>query len=98
MVPMFVAMRVRLAMGVLVGVGSALTGRSGGHSTAWLAVVAAAVLPFPNLGHVVLDRHAQLAEERRVVTSEVGDGDFGAWLRSRLWVWLGHAQESTNGG
>lgn len=94
---MLVAVGVLVAMWPLVDVGPALTGRRGRHSTAGLAVVPAAVLPVPNLGEVVLDRHAQLAEERRVVSPEVGDGDFGAWLRSRLWVWLSHVRESTNG-
>ena len=93
-----VAVLVAVGVGVLVGVGSALTGRRGSHSTAGLAVIPAAVLPVPNLGHVVLERHAQLAEERRVVSHEVRDGDSGAWLRSRLGALLRHDTESKSGG
>jgi hypothetical protein len=63
---------------------SALTGRRGGHSTAGLPVVSAAVLPLADLDPVVGDRHTDLRGQRCVVDFPVGlqgfETGFGIWL------------------
>ena len=91
-----VVMAMIVAMRVIVGCGSALTGRRDCHSTAGLAVVSTAVLPVADLGEVVLGGHSQLGEKRRVVGSPIGHSSPGTWFRPWLWVWFSHAQESRN--
>jgi hypothetical protein len=60
-----------LMMPMVTGVGTALTGRIGRHSTAGLAVVAAANLMVTELDERVRRGHSQLGGERRVVRHPV---------------------------
>jgi len=64
--------------------GSALTGRVGRHSTAGLAVVAAASLVVAQLDEGVGRSHPQLGSEGGVVGGPVGKEGPGAWSRPRL--------------
>jgi hypothetical protein len=61
--------------------GPALTGRIGRHSTAWLAVVAAATLMVAQLDQGVSRSHPQLGRERGVVGGPVGKQGAWAWMR-----------------
>jgi len=54
---------VAMVMRTLSGIGTALTGRIGRDSTAWLAVVAAASLLVTELGKSVGRCHPQLRDE-----------------------------------
>jgi hypothetical protein len=68
---------------VIAGVRSALTGRVGRHSTAGLAVVAAAGLAPAQLEEGVGRGHPQLHREGRVVGGPVGQQG------PRVWSWPG---------
>jgi hypothetical protein len=74
-VPVVVVMRM-----VVRGV-AALTGRIGRHSTARLAIVAAASLVVAQLDEGVRHGHPQLGSEGGVVAGPVGKE--GSWARSR---------------
>jgi hypothetical protein len=62
---------VTVVMRMLTGVGTALTGRIGRHSTAGLAVVAAATLMVTELDESVGRGHPQLGGQRGVVRHPV---------------------------
>jgi hypothetical protein len=64
--------------------GAALTGRVGRHSTAGLAVVAAASLVVAQLDEGVGRSHPQLGSKGGVVGGPVGKEGPGAWSRPRL--------------
>ena len=81
---------------VLYG-GSALTGRGGRHSTAGLAVVAAARLLLAQLDEGVGHGHPQLGREGSVVGGPVGKEGSWAWFRPRFLAGLWHnAYVTTN--
>jgi type IV secretory pathway VirB2 component (pilin) len=61
-----------VVVGMVICGGSALTGRIGWHSTAGLAVVAAANLVVAQLEEGVGRSHPQLGSERGVVSGPVG--------------------------
>ena len=88
---MAVVIVIVMVMGVIARRGTALTGRLGRHSTAGLTVVAAAILPFPQLDEIVGHNHAQLRGERRVIGGPIRQGGCEAGLWSR--VRFGHADE-----
>jgi hypothetical protein len=72
-----VAVAVAMVMRMVLGGGSALTGRVGRHSTARLAVVAAARLALAQLDEGVGRSHPQLNSEGGVVGDPVGQQ--GPW-------------------
>jgi hypothetical protein len=88
-VPMLVVMRM-VSRG-----GSALTGRIGRHSTAGLAVVAAASLVLAQLDEGVGRSHPQLGSERGVVGGPVGKEGPSAWSRPRFLAGLWHNANTT---
>jgi hypothetical protein len=88
-VPMLVVMRM-VSRG-----GSALTGRIGRHSTAGLAVVAAASLVLAQLDEGVGRSHPQLGSEGGVVGGPVGKEGPSAWSRPRLLAGLWHNANTT---
>ena len=89
-VPMLVVMRM-VSRG-----GSALTGRIGRHSTAGLAVVAAASLVLAQLDEGVGRSHPQLGREGGVVGGPVGKEGHRALFRPRFpWFWH-NANTTTN--
>jgi hypothetical protein len=69
---LIVVVPVVVVMRVVIGGGSALTGRIGRHSTAGLAVVAAAALVGAQLDQGVGHGHPQLCGERGLVGGPVG--------------------------
>jgi hypothetical protein len=73
----------------------ALTGRIGWHSTAGLAVVAAATLMVAQLDQGVGRSHPQLGSERGVAGDPVGQQGARAWLRPGFLLRLGHNANST---
>ena len=76
--------------------GPALTGRIGRHSTAGLAVVAAATLLVAQLDQSVGRSHPQLGSERGVVGDPVGKQGARARMRPRLFLLrLWHNANST---
>jgi hypothetical protein len=88
-VPMLVVMR-------MVSRGSsALTGRIGRHSTAGLAVVAAASLVLAQLDEGVGRSHPQLGSEGGVVGGPVGEEGPWAWSRPRFLGGLWHNANTT---
>ena len=74
---MVVVVPVAVAVRMVLGGGSALTGRVGRHSTAGLAGVAAARLAFAQLDERVGRSHPQLGREGGVVGDPVGQQ--GPW-------------------
>jgi hypothetical protein len=88
-VPMLVVMRM-VSRG-----GSALTGRIGRHSTAGLAVVAAASLVLAQLNEGVGRSHPQLDSEGGVVGGPVGKEGPSAWSRPRFLAGLWHNANTT---
>jgi hypothetical protein len=66
--------------------GSALTGRLAPHSTAGLAVMAAALLTVANLEEVVGYDHPKLGAEGRLIGRPVGEhgAKAGFWSTSRI--------------
>jgi hypothetical protein len=65
--------------------GPALTGRIGRHSTARLAVVAAATLMLAQLDQGVGRGHPQLGRERGIGGGPVGKQGPMTWMRPRFW-------------
>jgi hypothetical protein len=87
---------VTVAAWLVVGGKAALTGRIGRHSTAGLAVVAAARLMVAQRDDGVGDGHSQLRSERGVVGGPVGEEGLGASPRSVMM--LCHDAYTTAGG
>src|SRR6266568_2771331 len=75
---------------VVIRGGSALTGRVGRHSTAGLAVVAAAGLAVAQFDEGVGRRHPQLGREGGVVGGPVGQEGHRARFRPRFLTRLWH--------
>ena len=88
-VPMVVVVRM-----VICG-GPALTGRISRHSTAGLAVVAAATLMVAQLDQGVGRSHPQLGSERGIAGGPVGKQGPGAWMRPWVVPGLWHNANST---
>jgi hypothetical protein len=75
--------------------GPALTGRIGRHSTARLAVVAAAILMVAQLDPGVGRSHPQLGSERGVAGGPVGKQGPRAWMRPMFVLRLWHNANAT---
>src|SRR6516225_492616 len=75
--------------------GPALTGRISRHSTAGLAVVAAATLMVAQLDQGVGRSHPQLGSERGIAGGPVGKQGPRAWMRPRVVPGLRHSANST---
>lgn len=86
---------VAVVVRVVLGGGSALTGRVGRHSTARLAVVAAACLALAQLDEGVGRSHPQLGSEGSVVGGPVGQQGPWAWSRPGFLFGLWHKANST---
>ena len=80
---------------VMIGCGTALTGRLRRHSAAGLTVVPAAVLPLADLDQVVGHHHPQLRGKWRVVRAPVGKSRSQAGLWS--WFMVRHVAKSRDG-
>jgi hypothetical protein len=92
---LIVAVPVVVAVRMISGGGSALTGRIGRHSTAGLAVVAAASLALAQLDEGVGRGHPQLGGEGGVVGGPVGQEGPWAWSRPRFLTGLWHDANTT---
>jgi hypothetical protein len=90
-VPVIVSVVVRMVFGG----GSALTGRVGRHSTAGLAVVAAASLAFAQLDEGIGGSHPQLGREGGVVGGPVGEQGPWTWFRPGFLTGLWHTANIT---
>jgi hypothetical protein len=90
-VPVIVSVVVRMVLGG----GSALTGRVGRHSTAGLAVVAAASLAFAQLDEGIGRSHPQLGREGGVVGGPVGEQGPWTWFRPGFLTGLWHTANIT---
>jgi hypothetical protein len=88
MIGMIVAMAMVVRM--ITGVGTALTGRVGRHSTTGLAVVAAASLLVAEFDKGVGRGHPHLGGQRGVVRHPVGNEGPRVWLQPRFLTWLWH--------
>src|SRR5260370_33751688 len=85
-----VVVPVAVVVRMVLGGGSALTGRVGRHSTARLAVVAAARLVLAQLDAGVRRSHPQLGGEGGVVGDPVGQQGPWTWSRPRFLTGLWH--------
>jgi hypothetical protein len=90
-----VVVPVAVVMRMILGGGSALTGRVGRHSTARLTVVAAARLALAQLDEGVGGSHPQLGSQGGVVGDPVGQQGSWAWSRPRFLTVLWHNANST---
>ena len=90
-----VVVPVAVMVRMVLGGGSALTGRVGRHSTARLAVVAAARLTLAQLDESVGRSHPQLGSEGGVVGDPVGQQGPWTWSRPRFLTGLWHNPNST---
>jgi hypothetical protein len=85
---------VTVVVWVVFGGRTALTGRVGRHSTAGLAVIAAASLALAQLDEGIGRSHPQLRHEGRVVGGPVGhEGPLWSW--PGFLIWLGHNANGT---
>jgi hypothetical protein len=89
------AVIVAVIVRMITGGGSALTGRVGRHSTAGLAVVAAASLAFAQLEERIGGGHPQLHRQRRVVGGPVGQQGPRVWPRPGFVTGLWHTANAT---
>ena len=92
---MIVVVPVAVVVRMVLGGGSALTGRVSRHSTARLAVVAAARLALAQLDEGVGRSHPQLGSEGGVVGDPVGQQDPWTWSRPRFLTGLWHKANGT---
>ena len=90
-----VVVLVAVVVRVVLGGGSALTGRIGRHSTARLAVVAAARLVLAQLDEGVRRSHPHLGSEGGVVGDPVGPQGPWTWSRLRFLSGLWHKANGT---